>query len=308
MKLEIIKCPSCGGSLTVTGEMDIVECAYCDNTVRVRESLILMNENRSENFLEMAKNAYEAQNYDESLRYVNKALETDINNPQANEIKALVCFGAHYENSEKMIEGLYYAKKAIDNYPEKEKPSCREKIIKNVLETDLQREHIPLLVKMFDSIGKGEKRILFKIMEISYNGYLNFIKHGILYRNDEDIKDYNKALKALLQTDAREYETAVKKQSEKYNEAIEFRKTKLKEEWRKLFKRGIKVTFAIAVFVNLFISGALKRIISPGGNGSVIIVFFSILGLLYLVFINYSAKAQIKDFELKKYGENLVYK
>ncbi|MCX6160726.1 MAG: hypothetical protein NTV87_05240 [Ignavibacteriae bacterium] len=44
MKLEIIKCPSCGANLTVTKDMDIVNCAYCaycDNAVR--DSLVIKN-------------------------------------------------------------------------------------------------------------------------------------------------------------------------------------------------------------------------------------------------------------------------
>ncbi|HQY20080.1 MAG TPA: hypothetical protein PLX80_04445 [Ignavibacteria bacterium] len=50
MKITSAKCPSCGGNLEIPDNKDYITCLYCENTVRVRDAVPVLEIDKVENF------------------------------------------------------------------------------------------------------------------------------------------------------------------------------------------------------------------------------------------------------------------
>ena len=69
-----INCPSCGHSVNVPPNQDIVECSYCKSFVKVREQLNIKVKQTADldHLYELCISAFDGQHYQESYDYATK--------------------------------------------------------------------------------------------------------------------------------------------------------------------------------------------------------------------------------------------
>ncbi|MDD4127520.1 MAG: hypothetical protein PHV39_07530, partial [Methanomicrobium sp.] len=77
MVLRVCRCESCGAKLEVSNSGDIVKCSYC-GTEYLKEGFSVFS-GSAENFLQLAKNEFDYENYEKACYYFEKVLE---NNPK----------------------------------------------------------------------------------------------------------------------------------------------------------------------------------------------------------------------------------
>jgi len=307
MKLEIIKCPSCGASLTVTKEMDIVNCAYCDNAVRVRDSLVIKNDQNIENYLDIAYNAIKVRNFDDAMLYINKVLEIDINNVKAWWGKAVISISDSGGDLIRMREGLTYSLKAYELGNDDEKKEIKEKMISEIIDNKLLFRHTEYLLEIFEAYGADDNRLLLYILDITEECYYNAIANG----NDDYIFEYeemnDKILGLLWKIDKAEYEKTVEQQKTKYAEALDERKIFLNAFKDELFKDSFSKNIFFSIPVIFCLSLAFITSAPKGSAGAVFISMFIVFFLAYLFILNLHIKDKMKIYEKQRYLNNKIF-
>jgi tetratricopeptide (TPR) repeat protein len=307
MKLEIIKCPSCGASLTVTKDMDIVNCAYCDNAVRIRDSLVIKNDQNIKNYLDIAYNAIKVRNFDDAMPYINKVLEIDIDNLKALWGKAVISISDSGGDLIRMREGLTYSLKAYGLGNEDEKKEIKEKMISEITNNKLLFMHTEYLLEIFNAFGADDKRLLLYIIEISEECYFNAVANG----NDNSIFEYDemndKILGLLWKIDKAGYEKTVKQQKTKYEAALEERKIFLNALKDELYKNSFSQNIFFSITIIFFLSLAFITPAPKGSAGVVFLTMFIIFFLAYLWILNLHIKDKVKNYEKKRYLSNKIY-
>jgi len=113
-----LNCPSCNGALELPDDLGVAHCMYCGTKILLQQSGDLREKQSLERYVELAKVALEAKNYDEAIQYCNKTLEIDPKNVQAWIDKAISTFwlttGAH----NRYDEAMGYLKKAVQIAPD----------------------------------------------------------------------------------------------------------------------------------------------------------------------------------------------
>ncbi len=307
MKLEIIKCPSCGASLTVTKDMDIVNCAYCDNAVRVRDSLIIKNDQNIENYLDIAYNAIKVRNYDDALPYINKVLEIDINNFKAWWGKAVISINDSGGNLTSMREGLTYALKAYGLGNEDEKKEIKEKMISEIMNNKLLFIHTEYLLKIFNAFGADDKRLLLYVIEISEECYFNAVANG----NDNSIFEYDEMNHGVLRTleiiDKAEFEKVTEHQKTRYESALNSRLNILNAVKSEYFDNFFSKSILGSIITILLFSIILAWSISEKSMGVFLFIFLIAFFLVYIWILDFLAQDKVKEYEKKRYLSNKIY-
>ncbi|MCX6160730.1 MAG: hypothetical protein NTV87_05260 [Ignavibacteriae bacterium] len=307
MKLEIIKCPSCGASLTVTKDMDIVNCAYCDNAVRVRDSLVIKNDQNIENYLDIAYNAIKVRNYDDALPYINKVLEIDINNFKAWRGKAVISINDSGGNLTSMREGLTYALKAYGLGNEDEKKEIKEKMISEITNNKLLFMHTEYLLEIFNAFGADDKRLLLYVIEISEECYFNAVANG----NDNSIFEYDEMNHDVLRTleiiDKSEFEKVTEHQKTRYESALNSRLNILNAVKSEYFDNFFSKSILGSIITILLFSIILAGSISEKSMGVFLFIFLIAFFLVYIWILDFLAKDKTKEYEKKRYLSNKIY-
>lgn len=131
MPLVQAKCTNCGGVLEVDNSNDAAVCKYCGTPFIVEKAInnyiqnisvqnatiqnatINVQNGGKEQYVGLAKNAYNSKNYKEAENYYNKVLEIDVNDYEAWLHKGLSVF---YDNR-RFTETVNCIMKSIDNCP-----------------------------------------------------------------------------------------------------------------------------------------------------------------------------------------------
>lgn len=124
MELKKIRCEMCGGTDLIK-KNDFFECQNCGTKYSIKKikeiivngsfdpNINTNNKENVKNYLNIAKNAYAANNITECENYCNKVLEIDSNNYEAWLLK-----GKSLGWQSKIEESKIYFSNAIDNIPE----------------------------------------------------------------------------------------------------------------------------------------------------------------------------------------------
>ena len=122
MELKKLRCEMCGGTDLIKNN-DFFECQNCGSKYsieKIKEIIVnesfdpnINNKENVKNYLNIAKNAYTANNITECENYCNKVLEIDSNNYGAWLLK-----GKSLGWQSKIEESKIYFSNAIDNIPE----------------------------------------------------------------------------------------------------------------------------------------------------------------------------------------------
>lgn len=86
MSLVNVKCPKCGSVIQLDSDIEEGFCSYCGAKVQVQEAISKVKIDKSDevqNFITLCKASIEANNGEEAYDYANKALEVDVQNPEA---------------------------------------------------------------------------------------------------------------------------------------------------------------------------------------------------------------------------------
>ena len=119
MDLILVKCPSCGGDLTVTQTSGMIFCNYCGNKFELPKST---NQSPTlNNFLSLAKTAEEVKSYEDALNNYNKVLEIDPNNYEAWIGKGYCIFFRTTLANPNLNEMIGFFKKAYEVAPQDKK-------------------------------------------------------------------------------------------------------------------------------------------------------------------------------------------
>jgi len=112
-----LKCPSCGGELSVPDNLKVARCLYCGSKILLGETGNDQSENY-ENYIELCNSAIKAKNHNETIYYVNKILEINPKNIRAwiNKSKA-IWFLSTPENR-RYDEAMSYLDKANEISPQ----------------------------------------------------------------------------------------------------------------------------------------------------------------------------------------------
>jgi tetratricopeptide (TPR) repeat protein len=134
---EVLQCSSCGGSNQLPEGKNSMFCAFCGNAI---EKIVATNVSvtkpednpQIKNFLELAKNAEEASNYDEAISYYNKTIEFDLKQPEAWFGKGHCSGWSGNLRVIKINEMVRNFKKALEYSNEKDKDSMSKRIVKSI--------------------------------------------------------------------------------------------------------------------------------------------------------------------------------
>lgn len=290
MKLEIVKCPACNGSLTVSREMDIVECAYCGSSVKVRDLLIVKSDVNIENLIDLGYMAIEQQNYFEGLDYMNRILELDINNVKAWFGKGLCCINGSGGEILKMNEGLNYVKKAYELGSDYDKNEIRKVFVDGLKRQELLGIHIDFLFNVFESFGSNEKSILVKIIKLSGSN----LNNAILHNEQTLIKKYRNylddALNRLKEIDFDEYKIHLVRTKNDSYLAYGIMGNKVRNDnmsnFMKYLGKSIIPVVIVFIFVSYLLASTSKDLLgNVKVNEFIFIVSFIFLFAFYLIIL-----------------------
>lgn len=149
MDLVDASCPNCGATIQLDKNREEGFCSYCGTKIIVQEAISKVRIDKScdiQNLLQLAESAYNSENYEECLKYANKALEFDSNNSTAwilkmKAVNFLGCISNQLRISEFQEAGLKAVASANGN----------EKLINDVYEI--------FLIKAKTSIQFCDKQI-----------------------------------------------------------------------------------------------------------------------------------------------------
>ncbi len=130
----VFVCQSCGTmysveearKLLVEGAVSIEGTVNVEGTVKVDETE--KNKSKIENYLKMAKSAFDGQDYEGAVTYSDKVLEMDYDNYEGWTIRAkLVGMGSSLSNN-KIPQSLTAAKRAVELAPDSKKSETAEEL------------------------------------------------------------------------------------------------------------------------------------------------------------------------------------
>lgn len=134
---ELLQCPSCGGSNQLPEGKNSMFCAFCGNAIEKKvDSKVHVpkpEENpQIKNYLELAKNAEESDNYEEAINYYNKAIEFDLKLPEAWFGKGHCSGWSGNLRIIKINEMVKNFKKALEYSNEEDKEAMAKRIAKSI--------------------------------------------------------------------------------------------------------------------------------------------------------------------------------
>lgn len=134
---ELLQCPSCGGSNQLPEGKNSMFCAFCGNAnekkVDPKVNAPKPAENpQIKNYLELAKNAEESDNYQEAINYYNKAIEFDLKLPEAWFGKGHCSGWSGNLRIIKINEMVKNFKKALEYSSEEHKDAMAKRIAKSI--------------------------------------------------------------------------------------------------------------------------------------------------------------------------------
>jgi len=107
-----LNCPSCSGALELPDNLGVAHCVYCGTKILVQQTDGVREKQNLERYIELARVALEAQNYEETIQYSNRILEIDPQNIQAWIDKAISTFWLTSSKNNRYDEAIEYLKKA----------------------------------------------------------------------------------------------------------------------------------------------------------------------------------------------------
>lgn len=117
--MQKLRCPSCGGQLELSENLEIAHCMYCGTKTLLQEQDISKERLDIVFYKELSNNALLAENYNEAIQYCNKVLEIDPEDVDSWINKAI----ATYRDLDPpgYDEAMEYLNKAADLSPNDER-------------------------------------------------------------------------------------------------------------------------------------------------------------------------------------------
>ena len=112
--MKKLSCPSCGANLELPETLDVAHCMYCGGKIILRDEKALDEMVNLDRFVDLARRALDARNYDEALNYSNKILEINTKHIEAWIIKAEAVFMQTTSADDKYETAIQYLKIASD--------------------------------------------------------------------------------------------------------------------------------------------------------------------------------------------------
>ena len=78
-----LNCPSCGGQLELPENLEIAHCMYCGTKILIQDKDKSNEQINLKRYKELSNTAFEAKNFEETIKYCNKVLEIDTNDIEA---------------------------------------------------------------------------------------------------------------------------------------------------------------------------------------------------------------------------------
>jgi len=78
-----LNCPSCGGQLELPENLDIAHCMYCGTKILIQDKDKSNEQINLKRYKELSNTAFEAKNFEETIKYCNKVLEIDTKDIEA---------------------------------------------------------------------------------------------------------------------------------------------------------------------------------------------------------------------------------
>lgn len=126
MNLIEVKCPSCGGQLNISSNLETIYCNYCGNKFMVPKSP--KDSPDINNYMSLAKTAEDSGDHEDAISYFNKVLEIDPDNIDAWIGKGYSIFFNSSLASPKLIEMVKYFKKGYEVAPQDKKEYASNEI------------------------------------------------------------------------------------------------------------------------------------------------------------------------------------
>lgn len=141
MNTVAAKCPECGASIQLDNTTDFGFCLYCGSKVKVIDAVKTIkidNSQTLDNYLKLAKEAYNSNNGHESYNYANKVLEITNNSVDAwlIKMKSIPLFSTI--GDPRISEIINCGNKAIEYTSESDKENISTEVYKFYLELSLQ--------------------------------------------------------------------------------------------------------------------------------------------------------------------------
>jgi len=112
-----LTCPSCGGNLELTDDLDIAYCMYCGTKIIVSKPDEAKKIEKIKNYEVLLERAVDAKFYAEALIYCNKILEINSDNIEALMNKAIATFFTMKDDEFQFNKAMRYLESAEKIYP-----------------------------------------------------------------------------------------------------------------------------------------------------------------------------------------------
>lgn len=144
--MAALVCDLCGGKL-IMGAGGVAVCDSCgmehsadrmkEKVQEIKGTVVVDNTHLIDNYLEMANNAYDADNNAEAESYCNKIIEIDPTNYEAWFLKGKAAGWQSTLQNSRLAESISAFAKAINNVPEEEKDDLVEEAKEQVINLSL---------------------------------------------------------------------------------------------------------------------------------------------------------------------------
>ena len=132
--MQKLRCPSCGGQLELSENLEIAHCMYCGTKTLLQEQDISKERLDIVFYKELSNNALLAENYNEAIQYCNKVLKIVPKDVDSWINKALATFWVT-PNKPGYDEAMEYLNKAADLSPNDERiKAVEQELIHHQLE------------------------------------------------------------------------------------------------------------------------------------------------------------------------------
>jgi len=149
MKLELIKCPSCGGNLKLKENTGIVVCEYCENTVFISDMEDKIPEDANNIVIEILNN-YEKRNIESGNYEVN--------------------IEKHKNELLNLKDKLKQVKLNKNSFSKNEWDSIKNKFYEALTDKLLYVDYCPLIYDVYEIFGSENDKLLQKIIDLTEYG------------------------------------------------------------------------------------------------------------------------------------------
>jgi tetratricopeptide (TPR) repeat protein len=153
MDVRTLKCPSCGGDLTLPRTLKVAHCIYCGSQLVLEPTETATNEQQITRYERLGEIALEAGNYADLSQYAEKILGLDTQNASGWIYKAHVMFARSVLGIDSVEEAKHYLRMAAQIAPKDERVTqTLEKWgrVLGVCQADTVEEHLVQLRSAMD--------------------------------------------------------------------------------------------------------------------------------------------------------------